>query len=53
MISPRCRVAVNEHSPVVIARIGLAHMGRVGTKKYHVSWLSDHGNGFVVRWINQ
>ena len=53
MISPRFRVAINEHSPVVIARIGLAHMGRVGTKNYHVSWLSDHGNGFMARWINQ
>ena len=53
MIGPQCRVAINQHAPVVIARIGLAHMGRVGTEKYHVSWLSDHGNRFMARWINQ
>ena len=53
MIGPRRRVAIDQHAPVVIARIGLAHMGRVRSKKYYISGLSDHGNGFMARWINQ
>ena len=51
MIGSRYGVAINESSPVVIARIGLAHMGRTRAKKYHVSRLSDHGNGFMARYL--